>query len=109
MHTLQVSDVIDMKEDEMNPSILTVVLSEERGHVYQFQTSHDLAVFRSASSVAWGYCQMNSISMLSVCTCQHCRCVCLVNVVWCLTSRAATAVISIFHIRYMSFLYVSQC
>ena len=52
MHTLQVSDVIDMKEDEMNPSILTVVLSEERGHVYQFQTSHDLAVFRSASYVA---------------------------------------------------------
>ncbi|DBB11361.1 TPA: hypothetical protein ACH3X3_006783 [Trebouxia sp. C0006] len=42
----QVSDVIDMKEDEMNPSILTVVLSEERGHVYQFQTTHDLAVFR---------------------------------------------------------------
>ncbi|DBA76239.1 TPA: hypothetical protein ACH3X1_009959 [Trebouxia sp. C0004] len=44
----QVSDVIDMKEDQMNPSFLTVVLSEERAHVYQFQTAHDLAVFRSA-------------------------------------------------------------
>ncbi|KAL0042930.1 hypothetical protein WJX79_004170 [Trebouxia sp. C0005] len=46
----QVSDVIDMKEDEMNPSTLTVALSEERGHVYQFQTFHDLAVFRSCLS-----------------------------------------------------------
>ena len=43
---IQVSDVIDMKEDEMNPTTLTVVLSEERGHVYQFQTAHDIAVFR---------------------------------------------------------------
>ena len=48
---LQVSDVIDMKEDAMNPTTLTVVLSEERGHVYQFQTPHDLAVFRSAHVV----------------------------------------------------------
>ena len=46
---MQVSDVIDMKEDVLNPSVLTVVLSEERGHVYQFQTGHDLAVFRSES------------------------------------------------------------
>ena len=46
---MQVSDVIDMKEDELNPTVLTVVLSEERGHVYQFQTGHDLAVFRSES------------------------------------------------------------
>ena len=45
--TSQVSDVIDMKQDELNPNVLTVVLSEERGHVYQFQTAHDLAVFRS--------------------------------------------------------------
>lgn len=43
---LQVSDVIDMKQDELTPTVLTVVLSEERGHVYQFQTTHDLAVFR---------------------------------------------------------------
>ena len=42
----QVSDVIDMKEDTLNPTVLTMVLSEERGHVYQFQTSHDMAVFR---------------------------------------------------------------
>lgn len=47
---LQVSDVIDMKQDEMNPTFLTVVLSEERGHVYQFQTFHDLAVFRLNAS-----------------------------------------------------------
>lgn len=46
-HAAQVSDVIDMKQDEMNPTTLTLVLSEERGHVYQFQTPHDLAVFRS--------------------------------------------------------------
>lgn len=44
---LQVSDVIDMKEDALNPTVLTMVLSEERGHVYQFQTPHELAVFRS--------------------------------------------------------------
>ena len=50
LHVMQVSDVIDLKEDEMNPTTLTVVLSEERGHVYQFQTPHDLAVFRSAQS-----------------------------------------------------------
>lgn len=42
----QVSDVIDMKEDGLNLTVLTMVLSEERGHVYQFQTAHDLAVFR---------------------------------------------------------------
>lgn len=40
-----------MKEDELNPTVLTVILSEERGHAYQFQTSHDLAVFRSACLV----------------------------------------------------------
>ena len=40
------SDVIDMKEDALNPTVLTMVLSEERGHVYNFQTSHDMAVFR---------------------------------------------------------------
>lgn len=44
--------MIDMKEDELNPTILTIVLSEERGHVYQFQTTHDLAVFRSAWRLA---------------------------------------------------------
>lgn len=38
--------MIDMKQDELNPTVLTVVLSEERGHVYQFQNTHDLAVFR---------------------------------------------------------------
>lgn len=42
----QVSDVIDMKEDTLNPTVLTMVLSEDRGHVYNFQTSHDMAVFR---------------------------------------------------------------
>ncbi len=88
--------MIDMKEDEMNPSILTVVLSEERGHVYHFQTAHDLAVFRSASYFA---CQMNSIEMLSVCTWQYCRCLCLAYDVQCLTSRAYTAVVSIIDTR----------
>lgn len=109
MHTLQVSDVIDMKEDEMNPSILTVVLSEERGHVYQFQTTHDLAIFRSASYFARGLCQMNSVNMLSVCTCQHRRCVCLVYVVRCFISVSDAAVISTFNNRWMSFLSVSPC
>ena len=42
----QVSDVIDMKEEGLNPTVLTMMLSEERGRVYQFQTAHDLAVFR---------------------------------------------------------------
>lgn len=55
-----------MKQDELNPTVLTVVLSEERGHVYQFQTSHDLAVFRQVTVLRTVTDLANSCLMLAL-------------------------------------------